>query len=282
MLDSDPQQQLAASVDTALGRGGQVTILTGAGVSAESGIPTFRGPEGYWQVGSRNYQPQEIATQQMFQSDPVEVWKWFLFRRGVCRAASPNPGHEAIARMEQRLGDRFCLITQNVDGLHLRAGNSLKRTLEVHGNLHFMRCTRECSRSVDAIPEAMPPKQRGEDLTPEEWALLVCPRCGARTRPHVLLWDEFYNERFYRSRTALQSSQNTDLLIVVGTTGAANLPHQIVAIALQAGATLINIDPTPNAFSDLARSSPGGLFLQAPSAEVLPAIAEIVQRFSIA
>ena len=106
----------------------KITILTGAGISAESGIPTFRGTEGYWRIGSTNYKPQTIGTYEMFRKQPEEVWKWFLFRKTVCQKAQPNSGHEAVVELEKVFQDRFTLITQNVDGLHLRAGNSLDRT----------------------------------------------------------------------------------------------------------------------------------------------------------
>src|SRR5262245_34496521 len=109
---------LAAGADTEQ----KVIVLTGAGVSAESGIPTFRGKEGYWTVGAREYHPQELATHAAFEAMPLEVWAWYLYRRGVCRAAAPNPAHAAIAAIERALGNRFVLVTQNVDGLHLRAG----------------------------------------------------------------------------------------------------------------------------------------------------------------
>ncbi|MEQ1739336.1 MAG: Sir2 family NAD-dependent protein deacetylase [Methyloglobulus sp.] len=137
--------QLVRTIANVLKTGDLITVLTGAGVSAESGIPTFRGPEGYWTVGSRNYQPSEIATQAMFQRNPKEIWKWFLYRRGICEDALPNPGHLAIVKMEKLLGSRFRLVTQNVDGLHLRAGSNIDRTYQVHGNLNYMRCARECS-----------------------------------------------------------------------------------------------------------------------------------------
>lgn len=167
----------------------RITILTGAGVSAESDIPTFRGPEGYWTVGSRNYQPQEIGTYAMFLQNPQEVWKWFLFRRGICQAANPNPGHLAIAEMEKLLRDRFTLITQNVDGLHIRAGNRSERTYQVHGNLNYMRCSKACSMPIHPMPDEIPSKKRDEDISEAEWELLRCPECGDITRPHVLLWD---------------------------------------------------------------------------------------------
>ena len=124
-MSADTLTATEQRLDDLLGRvsGGRVVFLTGAGVSAESGIPTFRGQEGYWTVGSREYHPQEMATQASFTKMPRECWRWYLYRRGVCNAAQPNAGHEALVRAERALKDRFRLITQNVDGLHRRAGN---------------------------------------------------------------------------------------------------------------------------------------------------------------
>ena len=119
-MDVSLDQALAA----ALAGDGAFVVVTGAGVSAESGIPTFRGQDGYWTVGSRVYHPQELATHAAFRRMPEEVWRWYLYRLGVCRAAEPNPAHVALVELERALGDRFRLVTQNVDGLHLRAGSS--------------------------------------------------------------------------------------------------------------------------------------------------------------
>src|SRR5215207_6618704 len=128
----------------ALGRSGLIVFLTGAGISAESGIPTFRGKEGYWTVGSTEYHPQELATSTAFRRMPWAVWAWYLYRRRVCRAAAPNDAHRALVRAEASLGDRFLLITQNVDGLHRRAGSSAERTYEIHGNIELARCADAC------------------------------------------------------------------------------------------------------------------------------------------
>ncbi|MFH2001563.1 MAG: Sir2 family NAD-dependent protein deacetylase [Planctomycetota bacterium] len=128
--------------------GGKLVVLTGAGISAESGIPTFRGPEGYWTVGSKEYRPEEMATWSMFQRCPDEVWQWYLYRRGVCNRAEPNKGHKAVVQMEALFRDRFTLLTQNVDGLHIRAGNSEQRTFEIHGNINRMRCAREFRKKI--------------------------------------------------------------------------------------------------------------------------------------
>merc|ERR1719446_1449098 len=125
-------------------RSKKVVLLTGAGVSAESGIPTFRGADGFWTIGSENYRPQEMATFKMFNEHPVELWKWYHQRWGICREAKPNAGHYAIAELEalcrSKSGGAFHLITQNIDGLHLDAGSSPATTFQVHGSMKKMRC----------------------------------------------------------------------------------------------------------------------------------------------
>ncbi len=257
---------------------GNITILTGAGISAESGIPTFRGPEGYWTVGSTVYQPQEMATFAMFSRIPDEVWKWYLYRMGICRGAEPNAGHYALVDMERHLADRFTLITQNVDGLHLRAGNSLKRTLQIHGNVHHMRCSLECTGAVYPIPQEVAPKGKEDQLTDSDRRLLRCPQCGARTRPHVLLFDESYNEQHYHFYSALNAAKKTDLLIVVGTAGATNLPNQVGREVFRQGGAIVDINIDTNPFAELAQQCERGFFYCAPSATALPAIAAVLLK----
>jgi len=269
-------EHLKKLIDRVMQTDNLITVLTGAGVSAESGIPTFRGPEGYWTVGSQHYQPSEIATFHMLNENPKEVWKWFLYRRGVCASAQPNPGHLAIADMEARLGERFQLITQNVDGLHLKAGNTLAKTFQVHGNLNYMRCIEECADSLTLIPSNISLSSRTEDLSKSDWDQLVCPQCGAITRPHVLLWDESYDEQYYRYYSAIGAAKKTKLLIVVGTTGSANLPNQIVHTAGESGATIIDINIDFNQFSRAAEKSVGGVFLKGSSATYLPELAKLI------
>ncbi|MCL2458859.1 MAG: RNA polymerase subunit sigma [Desulfobulbus sp.] len=257
--------------EIARGSGG-ITVLTGAGISAESGIPTFRGPEGYWTVGSQVYQPQEMATFWMFTHQPDELWKWYLYRLGICRAAEPNPGHHALVAMEQHFGDRFTLITQNVDGLHLRAGNSPERTYQIHGNINHMRCSMECDGTVYPVPQAVQPKTKDERLTDQDRELLRCPLCGSRTRPHVLLFDESYNEHHYHFYSSLKVARETALLLVVGTAGATNLPNQVASEVHQRGGVIIDVNIETNPFARLAESSGRGFFIQQPSASALPAI----------
>ena len=265
----EAQQQLLR--DIAAGSG-KITILTGAGISAESGIPTFRGPEGYWTVGSKVYHPQEMATFHMFCQMPDEVWKWYLYRMGTCGAAKPNAGHQALVAMEEQFGDRFTLITQNVDGLHLRAGNSLARTYQIHGNVFYMRCSMECSETVYSIPEAVRPKNKDEHLTDSDRQLLRCPLCGGRSRPHILLFDESYNEHHYHFSSALSTARQTALLIVVGTAGATNLPNQVAREVYRNDGVIVDINIETNPFSLLAQSSSRGFFIQNSSATALPAL----------
>ncbi len=260
-----------------LKEGGKITVLTGAGISAESGIPTFRGPEGYWTVGSKVYQPQQMATRQMFDRHPESVWQWYLYRLGVCQAASPNPGHSALAEMEKLLGSRFALITQNVDNLHLRAGNSPKRTFQIHGNIFFVRCAAECRQAVQPIPAGITAKGKDEELTATEKELLACPLCGHWLRPHVLWFDETYNEHYYRAASALKVARETSLLLVVGTSGATNLPLQVAAQVHAASGIIIDINPEPNPFSHLAEQSVQGGFIQQPAASILPQIIDILK-----
>lgn len=272
----DPFSRLETLLRKIEKRGGRVAVLTGAGISAESGIPTFRGPEGYWTVGSAEYRPEEMATQAMFTTRPWEVWAWYLYRRTVCRKANPNPGHLAVARLEGLLGDRFRLITQNVDGLHLRAGNTAERTFQIHGNLHFMRCAAACRPDLFPLPSRIRDKEKGRPVTEEEKAALACPACGGMARPHVLWFDEFYDETFYRANSAVNWATASDLLLVVGTAGATTLPMQIGRLVSQnPDAVLIDVNPGANPFQDLARRHPNGVVLEGPSGEILPKVADL-------
>jgi NAD-dependent deacetylase len=256
------------------GSAGPIVLLTGAGISAESGIPTFRGAEGYWRVGSRNYQPTEMATAEAFASMPQEVWRWYLFRRGVCRAALPNAAHLALVGLEQRLAERFLLVTQNVDGLHLRAGNSPERTYQIHGNIDFCRCSHGCAPAVRPLPAALVVEWTKErSLTDGELAALRC-ECGDWLRPHVLWFDESYDEPRYRYVSALRAAETAAALIVVGTSGATTLPARMCEMVAARGAPLIVVDPEPTVFSALAERTARGTFLRGTASAVLPSLIE--------
>jgi NAD-dependent deacetylase len=263
----------AALLADAAARGDLIIALTGAGISAESGIPTFRGKEGYWTDGSREYHPQELATREAFGRLPDTIWAWYLYRRTVCRRAEPNEAHRALADADAALGDRFLLITQNVDGLHLRAGSPLERTFQVHGNIDFMRCGADCGPDVWPIPELIGALDRGDAL-PDAWKqALCCLRCGEGARPHVLWFDEFYDEERFRFESSLAAARRAAVVISVGTTATTNLPWHVVETAVRAGAALIDVNPDDNPFADLARRHPRGAHVRANAAAALPRLA---------
>lgn len=273
----DPRSTLATVLSALSRERGPVVVLTGAGISAESGVPTFRGPEGYWRVGSVNYHPMELATFSTFQRMPDDVWAWYLFRRGVCRRAQPNAAHEAVVRLENALGDRFTLITQNIDGLHRRAGNSVARTYQIHGHIDAMRCARECRLDACPIPDEVPldwPKDRR--LTDVERGLLTCPHCGGRARPHVLWFDEYYDEARYRFESSLEVAARAALLIVVGTTGSTNLPLQVGATVVRRGGAMIVVNPEPSPFTEFAERCAHGAFLEGTACALVPRVVDSV------
>ncbi len=261
-----------AAGKAALGREGHVLALTGAGVSAESGIPTFRGKEGYWTVGSREYHPQELATHEAFVRMPWEVWAWYLYRRGVCRGAEPNAGHAALVRWDAALAGRFGLVTQNVDGLHARAGSPRERTYPIHGDINLMRCARDCVVDRWPIPETVPALGKGEVVSDEHKALLVCGRCGGMARPHVLWFDESYDEERFFLDTARRLAMRATLLVVAGTSAQTNLPWQVVTLAARAGATIVDINTEDNPFAEIAMESGGAV--RGSAAQILPALVD--------
>jgi NAD-dependent deacetylase len=168
-----------------------VAVLTGAGVSADSGIPTFRGPGGLW----RNFRPEELATPEAFHRDPALVWEWYEWRRALIREAKPNAAHEAIARLEDA-----AVITQNVDGLHARAGS--RNIVELHGNLFRVRCVREGARTMHEEPfSEIPPR---------------CA-CGALLRPDVVWFGEALSQSALAAAAVAVSGAG--VVLIIGTSG---------------------------------------------------------------
>jgi NAD-dependent deacetylase len=269
----DIDSRLVELADHALSREGPVVFLTGAGISAESGIPTFRGAEGYWKIGSTNYQPEELATYDAFTRMPEEIWAWYLYRRGVCRAARPNPAHLALVSLEKTLADRFLLVTQNVDGLHLRAGNTIARTYQIHGNIDYLRCEDEHPK-VRLIPEALAidwPKTR--KLTAEELSALRCCGGSALSRPHVLWFDESYDEPLFRYESSMDAARRAAMLVVVGTSGATTLPSHLVTVAAQRGIPLVCVNPDESPFTRVTEKLALGLVLRGTAGEWMPKVA---------
>ena len=201
-----------------------MAVLTGAGISAESGVPTFRGPGGLW----RNRRPEELATPAAFARDPLQSWEWYNWRRGVIATVEPNAGHQALARIEER-SPRFTLVTQNVDGLHDRAGS--RNILKVHGDIWTLRCTR-CARAWRDPRPALP------ELPPR------C-ECGALARPGVVWFGEGLPEDAWRESVA--AARACDVLLVVGTSAVVYPAAGLAELARSHGAKVIeiNIDETP-------------------------------------
>jgi len=253
---------------------GLLLVLTGAGISAESGIPTFRGEEGYWRVGSRNYFPEELATRAAFLSMPDELWGWYLYRRSVCRAAQPNAGHHALVQLEQALGDQFLLVTQNVDGLHLRAGQSMQRTYQIHGNIDYMRAGHDRDARTFPVPSALDQWPRDRAISDAERALLVSPYDGSPARPHVLWFDESYDEERFRFESSLAAVEHAALLLVVGTSGSTNLPTMIVRRAFEREVPFVVINREPSPFSKLAERAMNGRYIEGAAGAVLPELSD--------
>lgn len=267
------EEQVIKSIEEFIASDKMLVVLTGAGISAESGIPTYRGVEGYWTKGSRHYKPEEIGTYRFFLKEPYEVWKFACYRKTLCNEAQPNAGHEALAELESLFGARFGLITQNVDGLHIRAGNSEARTCQVHGHIEQVRCSEECTRQLYPFPATIAPKQRDEELSEEEWQQLKCPNCGALLRPHVLWFDEVYEEKYYRSDTALRWAKRAGTLMTVGTSGMTYIPNAIADVAQFKNALMLDVNISQNPFSDFAQER--GQAFQGKSGNILPQFVQI-------
>jgi NAD-dependent deacetylase len=228
---------------------GSIAVLTGAGVSAESGIPTFRGPGGLW----RQYRPEELATPQAFARDPKLVWEWYDWRRGLIALAEPNAGHVALAQIEA-LAQRdqrdvsFTLITQNVDGLHDRAGS--RNILKVHGDIWTLWCSK-CAANpyVDRRP-ALP------NLPP------LCD-CGAPLRPGVVWFGEALPRDVWTR--AEEAAREANVFLVIGTSAVVYPAAGLVQLAKQSGAKVVEINPVETAVSSMADVSLRGL-----AAELVP------------
>ena len=202
-----------------------VAILTGAGISADSGVPTFRGADGLW----RNFRAEDLATPEAFARDPRLVWEWYNWRRELIATKSPNAAHQALVELERRI-ERFWLITQNVDGLHRAAGST--RLSEIHGNIWRVRCT-DCSRVEDNREVPIP-------LLPS------CGACGGLLRPHIVWFGESLDEEdLRRSYAALESCE---MLLIIGTSGIVYPAASFAPVAKSAGAFVaeLNLDPTPH------------------------------------
>lgn len=230
-----------------------VVALTGAGVSAESGVPTFRGAGGLW----RNFNAADLATPQAFARDPRLVWDWYRWRRSRIRLAQPNAGHLVLARFERTLS-RFDLITQNVDGLHQRAGS--RRVTELHGNIWRSRCAAGCGRVI-----AMDSEEDGAAAGDESDAAVPACACGGLLRPDVVWFGESLDAG--QIDRAVIAARTCGVLLVVGTSALVYPAAALPAMANRAGAMVVEVNTEDTALTPMADA-----VLRGPAAEVLPAL----------
>ena len=236
-----PGVEIASQLVEALRTAGRVVALTGSGISAESGVPTFRDAQtGLW----ARYDPQELATPEAFARNPRLVWEWYEWRRALVRSAEPNPGHRALVELEHR-APHFTLITQNVDGLHQTAGS--RAVIELHGNIRRTRCSQE-GVIVEEYGDGRPS---------------LCPRCGAFLRPDVVWFGEMLPAGALE--VASEAARGCDLFLSIGTSSlvypAAGLPYE----ALESGATVVEINPSETPLTPRAN-----FVLRGRAGEVLP------------
>jgi len=241
---------IAEDLVEVVGGAERIVVLTGAGVSAESGVPTFRDAQtGLW----AQYDPAQLATPEAFRTDPELVWRWYLWRRELTRNARPNPGHDALARLQDLVGE-LVLVTQNVDGLHARAGS--RDVIELHGNIMrtvCFRCGVEDGRDV-VLDEGVP----------------RCTVCDGPLRPDVVWFGEPLPMNALAR--AAEATRAADVFLSVGTSSlvypAAALPYE----ALTVGVPVIEVNPEPTALSGRATWT-----LRGPSGAVLPRLVAVLQ-----
>lgn len=220
-----------------------MAVLTGAGISAESGVPTFRDAlTGLWS----HFKPEDLATVEAFTRNPKMVWDWYAFRRKMVREVQPNPGHLALVEIERRAA-RFSLLTQNVDGLHQRAGS--RRVVELHGNIGRVKCLREDTPVESWSDEGeLPPR---------------CPRCGGLLRPDVVWFGEMLPPAALEA--AFEAVNLCDVFFSIGTSAMVHPASAMPLQALRNGAALIEINPDETPLTPHATFS-----LRGKSGEVLP------------
>lgn len=240
---------ISQDIKKALENTQHLVVFTGAGVSAESGVPTFRDALiGLWE----NFDPEALATPEAFEQDPAFVWGWYEWRRKLLLEVQPNPAHIAIAELAKRV-PKFTLITQNVDDLHERAGST--DVLHLHGSLFTPRCF-DCGNAYQFT--AAPQHSVEQAITPPQ-----CSNCSGHIRPGVVWFGESLPEAEFKA--AFEAVQSCDLLLSVGTSGMVYPAAQLPEIAAQNNATVVHINPQK--MSAITRH---GYSLQGAAGEILP------------
>ncbi len=230
----------------------KVTVLTGAGVSAESGVPTFRGEDGLW----KKFRPEELANFDAFLENPELVWEWYDYRRKLIMEVNPNPGHFALVKMEEIVSD-FTLITQNVDDLHRKSGS--KFILELHGNIMKNKCIK-CGQIVEFLGRI------------KKGVLPKCS-CGGLLRPDVVWFGEMLPQDVLSK--AFEVSENCDLFFSIGTSAVVQPAASLPLVAKRNGSFVIEINKEPTIISDTV-----DIFIQGKSGEILPKLVERIWQDS--
>ena len=250
--DMEQERRLSEKIEQAaakIARSRRIVVTTGAGISKESGIPTFREPDGLWS----RYRPEELATREAFLSDPKLVWGWYRERLRLARRAQPNPAHYALSGLEKLL-PRFLLITQNVDNLHRRAGS--REIVELHGCIERYRC-------FDYAHKAQESTDWGDEPP-------LC-HCGSLIRPDVVWFGEPLPET--ELECAFGETQRCDVLLAIGTSGLVHPAAQLPSLAKQIGAYVIEINVRSSGITHTA-----DLFLEGESGKILPEIVALVGK----
>ncbi len=229
----------------------RIVVLTGAGISAESGVPTFRGKDGVW----ANFKPEELASVAGFMENTEIVWEWYNWRRELMEKVKPNKGHIAITNLE-KLSPNFSLITQNVDGLHTIA--ETQNILELHGNISRNKCS-VCHLIVD------------EKLVIDPSNIPTCKKCGGKIRPDIVWFGEMLDEQLISQ--AMVDSEQAEIFFCIGTSAVVHPAASLPSIAKQRGAVLVEINT-----EETVLTSQADYFVQGKSGEILPEIIQLVQE----
>ena len=245
--NTDLLREIATKIKSA----SKVGVLTGAGISAESGVPTFRDPGGLWD----KYRPEDLANENAFRSDPELVSNWYHFRRQKILSVNPNPGHLALVELE-KIVTEFLLVTQNVDRLHQRAGQ--KNVIEVHGSIVEQRCI-ECGTPAD-----------DEQMKITE-GIVNCHKCEGLMRPGVVWFGESLPQKAISD--AFEYAQHSEVFLVVGTSGVVYPAAQVPIEALNSGASVFEFNLEETALTSYMSQSVFG-----PSGETLPKLIEILKK----
>ena len=236
--------QISDSLKSRLSPERRVVVLTGAGVSAESGVPTFRGEDGLW----KKFRPEELATFDAFLANPELVWEWYQYRRELIEKVKPNPAHYALAEFQKYFKD-ITLITQNVDGLHQRAGCS--NVIELHGNIKRNRCLK-CGKVLETL------EIKAEEIPPR------C-QCGGKIRPDVVWFGEMLPQDALR--VAFEVSSSCDLFFSLGTSAVVHPAASLPVMAKKSGAYLVEVNTESTELSYLSDE-----LLLGKAGEVMPVI----------